>query len=131
MIGLYNNVTMLDAGKQTGTLISASNKLTVVLNSSLSEQKDIWVAIRTIAEDHKTVGATTLAFEGTHADKWSFASLEDDNVFLGWGEPLVIEEEIRNSNKILKIRVKCLENESVMSDVSTSIKITSTIGTVA
>lgn len=133
MIGLYTGVTEEDKGKVTGNLVNSSNKITVTLNSSIQEMKDILVAIRTISEEHKTIGSTTLAFEGVNADKWCFADPTDSRgeTFLGWGEPLVIEEEIRYSNKILKIKVRSLENESVQSDNTVSIKVTGVIGTVA
>ena len=125
MIGLYNNVNQ-DSGALEGTLISASNRLTVTLNSSISEAKDIYVAVRMTTDDRKTIGATTLSFEGNKAARWAWADINDPTGerFLGWGEPLVIEEEIGNSNKILKIRVKSEEGESVQSDISTSIRIT-------
>ena len=125
MIGLYNNVNQ-DSGALEGTLISASNRLTVTLNSSISEAKDIYVAIRMTTDDRKTIGATTLSFEGNKASMWAWADINDPTGerFLGWGEPLVIEEEIGNNNKILKIRVKSEEGESVQSDISTSIRIT-------
>ena len=125
MIGLYNNVNQ-DSGALEGTLISASNRLTVTLNSSISEAKDIYVAVRMTTDDRKTIGATTLSFEGNKAAMWAWADINDPTGerFLGWGEPLVIEEEIGNSNKILKIRVKSEAGESVQSDISTSIRIT-------
>ena len=125
MIGLYNNVNQ-DSGALEGTLISASNRLTVTLNSSISEAKDIYVAIRMTTDDRKTIGATTLSFEGNKAAMWAWADINDPTGerFLGWGEPLVIEEEIGNSNKRLKIRVKSGEGESVESGISTSIRIT-------
>lgn len=128
MIGLYNNVTATDAGKQTGTLISSSNKLTMVLNSTLQEEKETTIAIRTIEAQHKTVGSTTLAFEGTNADKWAFSK---DN--LAWGEygsPLVLESEITNANQIIYVKAKATEGEPAQSDISTVIKVTATIGTV-
>lgn len=128
MIGLYNNVTATDAGKQTGTLISSSNKLTMVLNSTLQEEKETTIAIRTIEAQHKTVGSTTLAFEGTNADKWAFSK---DN--LAWGEygsPLVLEGEITNANQIIYVKAKATEGEPAQSDISTVIKVTATIGTV-
>lgn len=129
MIGLYNNVTANDANKVTGDLIGAGNKLTVVLNSSLQEVKDTPIAIRTIDSNHKTVGSTTLAFEGSNADKWAFS--KDGTDFLGWGAPLTIESEIRNSNQIIYCRTRSLENENAQTDISTQIKVTATIGTIA
>lgn len=132
MIGLYTGVTANDKGQKTGKLISASNKLTVTLNSSIQESKEVLVAIRTISEEHKTIGSTTLAFEGVNADKWAFADPTDESgeKFLGWGEPVAIEEEIRCANQILKIKVRSLEGEHVQSDNSVSIKVTGVIGTV-
>lgn len=129
MIGLYNGVTSTDAGKQTGNLISSSNKLTMVLNSSLQEEKETAIAIRTIEENHKTVGSTVLAFEGTNANKWAFSK---DNIQWGeYGSPLTLEGEIRNSNQIIYVKAKATEGEPAQTDTSVQIKITATIGTVA
>ena len=128
MIGLYNGVTASDAGKKTGNLISTSNKLTLVLNSSLQEEKETPIAIRTIEENHKTVGETLLQFEGANSDKWAFSL--DGESFLGWGLPMTITEEIRNANKIIYVKAKAVEGEPAQSDISTLIKVSSTIGTV-
>ena len=129
MIGLYNGVTSNDSGKLTGNLISSSNKLTMVLNSSLQEEKEVAIAIRTIEENHKTVGSTTLAFEGSNADKWAFSI--DGVQFGAYGSPLTIDEEIRNANKIIYVKGRAVENEKAQTDISTLIKVTATIGTVA
>lgn len=125
MIGLYNNVHQGSTG-QEGTLISASNRLTVTLNSSIEEAKDIYVGVRMTTDDRKTLGATTLAFEGMKAAMWAWYDPTDVNGerLLGWGEPLSIEEEITYDLKVLKIRVKSELNESVQSDLSTNIRIT-------
>lgn len=129
MIGLYNGVTSNDSGKLTGNLINSSNKLTMVLNSSLQEEKEVAIAIRTIEENHKTVGSTTLAFEGSNADKWAFST--DGTQFGAYGSPLTIDEEIRNSNKIIYVKARAVEGENAQTDISTLIKVTATIGTVA
>lgn len=129
MIGLYNGVTASDAGKQTGNLISSSNKLTLVLNSSLQEEKETPIAIRTIEANHKTVGSTTLAFEGTNKDKWAFST--DNSRWGEYGSPLVLEGEITNSNQIIYVKAKAVEGEPAQTDVSVQIKVTATIGTVA
>lgn len=128
MIGLYNGVTASDAGKTTGNLINTNNKLTLVLNSSLQEEKETAIAIRTIEANHKTVGSTTLAFEGTNADKWAFS--KDNSQWGEYGSPLVLEGEITNSNQIIYVKAKAVEGEPAQSDVSTLIKVSSTIGTV-
>lgn len=125
MIGLYNNVHQGSTG-QEGTLISASNRLTVTLNSSIEEAKDIYVGVRMTTDDRKSLGTTTFAFEGTKAAMWAWADPTDETGerFLGWGEPLLLEDEITYDLKVLKIRVKSELGESVQSDISTSIRVT-------
>lgn len=129
MIGLYNNVTANDAGKQTGDLITSSNKLSFILNSSLNEEKSQAVAIRMLDDNHKSVGNITLAFEGSNKDKWAFGL--SDSEFGNFGEPLVLSEELRASNRILYVKAKSVEGEGVSTDVSVSIKITGVVGTIA
>ena len=129
MIGLYNNVTASDSGKQTGNLVTASNKLSFILNSSLNEEKSQAVAIRMLDDNHKSIGDVTLAFEGANKDKWAFSL--DNEAFGNFGEPLVISEEIRAANKILYVKARSVEGEGVSSDVSVTIKITGVVGTIA
>ena len=129
MIGLYNNVTANDAGQQTGNLVTASNKLSFILNSSLNEEKSQAVAIRMLDDNHKSVGDITLAFEGSNKDKWAFSL--DNEAFGNYGEPLVISEELRAANKILYVKARSIEGEGVSTDVSVTIKITGVVGTIA
>ena len=129
MIGLYNNVTANDAGKQTGDLVTASNKLSFILNSSLNEEKSQAIAIRMLDDNHKSVGEITLAFEGSNKDKWAFSL--DNEAFGNYGEPLVISEELRAANKILYVKARGIEGEGVSTDVSVTIKITGVVGTIA
>lgn len=129
MIGLYNNVTANDAGKQTGDLVTASNKLSFILNSSLNEEKSQAIAIRMLDDNHKSVGEITLAFEGSNKDKWAFSL--DNEAFGNYGEPLVISEELRAANKILYVKARSIEGEGVSTDVSVTIKITGVVGTIA
>ena len=114
MIGLYNNVTAEDAGKQTGELVTASNKLSFILNSSLNEEKSQAVSIRMLDDNHKSIGDVTLAFEGANKDKWAFSL--DNEAFGNFGEPLVIDEEIRAANKIIYVKAKAVEGEGVSTD---------------
>lgn len=114
MIGLYNNVTSLDAGKKTGDLVTSSNKLSFILNSSLNEEKSQAIAIRMLDDNHKSIGNITLAFEGTNKDKWAFGTSEE--VFGNYGEPLIISEELRAANKILWVKAKSVEGEGVSTD---------------
>lgn len=126
MIGLYNG--SVQAGDQSGVLIDSANKLTLVLNSSLQEEKEATIAIRTIEAQHKTVGSTTLAFEGTNADKWAFSK---DNIIWGeYGAPLVLDAEINNKNTLLYTKAKAVSGENAQTDTSVQIKVTATIGTV-
>ena len=129
MIGLYNNVTANDAGKQTGDLVTASNKLSFILNSSLNEEKSQAIAIRMLDDNHKSVGEITLAFEGSNKDKWAFSL--DNEAFGNYGEPLVISEELRAANKILYVKARSIEGDGVSTDVSVTIKITGVVGTIA
>lgn len=129
MIGLYNNVTANDAGQQTGNLVTASNKLSFILNSSLNEEKSQAIAIRMLDDNHKSVGDITLAFEGSNKDKWAFSL--DNEAFGNYGEPLVISEELRAANKILYVKARSIEGEGVSTDVSVTIKITGVVGTIA
>ena len=107
MIGLYNNVSTSDSGKKTGDLITASNKLSFILNSSLNEEKHQAVAIRMLDDNHKSIGSTTLVFEGQNKDKWAFGLSEE--AFGNYGEPLVIDEELRAANKIIFVKAKAVE----------------------
>lgn len=129
MIGLYNNVTLTDAGKKTGNLVTSSNKLSFILNSSLNEEKTQAIAIRMLDDNHKSIGNVTLEFEGTNKDKWAFGTSEE--VFGNYGEKLTISEEITASNKILWCKAKSVEGEGVSTDTSVTIKITGVVGTIA
>ena len=126
MIGLYNGT--VNANTQDGKLVTASNKVTFILNSSLNEEKEQKLAIRTLEENHKTVGSTTLSFEGTNKDKWAFSL--DGQAWGNYGESLVIDEEIRNTNKIIYVKARAVEGEGVSTDTSVSIKIAGVIGTI-
>lgn len=129
MIGLYNGVTSTDAGKKTGNLVTSSNKLSFILNSSLNEEKSQAIAIRMLDDNHKSIGNVTLAFEGTNKDKWAFGTSEE--LFGNYGEALTISEEITASNKILYVKAKAVEGEGVSTDTSVTIKITGVVGTIA
>ena len=128
MIGLYNKVTKSDAGSKTGELITASNKLSFILNSSLNEEKTQAVAIRMLDDNHKSIGETTLSFEGANKERWAFGFSEE--AFGNYGEPLVIDEEIRAANKIIYVKAKAIEGEGVSTDTSVSIKIQGVVGTI-
>lgn len=129
MIGLYNGVSASDAGNKKGNLVSASNRVTFILNSTLQEEKTQVLAIRTIEDNHKTVGDVVLALEGANKDKWALSL--DGDVWGDYGQSLTISEEIRNANKIIHIKAKATEGEGASTDISTNIKITATIGTIA
>ena len=107
MIGLYNHVTKEDAGKKTGDLITSSNKLSFILNSSNNEEGTQVCAIRMLDDNHKSIGDVTLSFEGTSKDKWAFGLTEEE--FGNYGEPLVINEELRAANKIIYVKARAIE----------------------
>ena len=127
MIGLYNG--SVEVGNQSGALVSSSNRVTFVLNSSLNEEKEQVLAIRTLEENHKTVGETVVALEGASKAKWALSL--DGETWGNYGESITITEEIRNANKLIYVKAKAVEGEGAATDVSVSIKITATIGTIA
>ena len=127
MIGLYNG--SVEVGNQSGALVSSSNRVTFVLNSSLNEEKEQVLAIRTLEENHKTVGETVVALEGSSKAKWALSL--DGETWGNYGESITITEEIRNANKLIYVKAKAVEGEGAATDVSVSIKITATIGTIA
>ena len=127
MIGLYNG--SVEVGNQSGALVSSSNRVTFVLNSSLNEEKEQVLAIRTLEENHKTVGETVVALEGASKAKWALSL--DGETWGNYGESITIAEEIRNANKLIYVKAKAVEGEGAATDVSVSIKITATIGTIA
>ena len=127
MIGLYNG--SVEVGNQSGALVSSSNRVTFVLNSSLNEEKEQTLAIRTLEENHKTVGETVVALEGSSKAKWALSL--DGETWGNYGESITITEEISNANKLIYVKAKAVEGEGAATDVSVSIKITATIGTIA
>ena len=127
MIGLYNG--SVESGNQSGALVSSSNRVTFVLNSSLNEEKEQTLAIRTLEANHKTVGETVVSLEGSSKAKWALSL--DGEIWGNYGESITITEEIRNANKLIYVKAKAVEGEGAATDVSVSIKITATIGTIS
>lgn len=128
MIGLYNNVTAEDANTKNGNLVNSANKIVFTLNSTLAEEKEQCLAIRTLSDEHKTIGTTTVSLSGETANKWSLSL--DGDTWADWGKSISINKDITNKNTIIYIKAKANENESASSDTSVSVKVACTISPV-
>ena len=73
MIGIYNHVNNQSGGKEEGTLVTASNRVTFTLNSTLQEEKEQVLAIRTLEDIHKTIGDTVISLTGENKNKWALS----------------------------------------------------------
>lgn len=127
MIGIYNGA--VTSGNQSGQLVGDSNKITMVLNSSQNQEDIQTIAIRTTEAQYVTVGDVEISLVGDKANMWCLS--EDEVSWGNWGSKLTLSNpNIGNENKLLYIKAKSVSGEGAMTDLSTSLRVSATIGTV-
>ena len=116
----------VNAGDQSGTVISESNPLFTTVNISTGEEVCVDFAIRS-DNGYASYENTTIAIEGLNKKYWA---LEYNGVKGGWGEPIVIEDQISNVNTIIKAYAKAGADEEPSEDTTVSLRITGLIQSV-
>lgn len=119
-INAYHNDQLISQGDESAPLNVGP------LNASNNEESAAIPVKLQCEAGYKTVGNTTVSFEGASNAKWSVCDTEDGS----YAPTLSISSEISEAGTTIYVKARATEDEAPSNDTSVDIKISTTIAAV-
>ncbi len=117
MIHAYHNDQLISEGDLSNPLVVGP------LNASDNEVSSAIPVVLKCDSGYKTLGNTSVSFEGTTASKWTICKTEAGN----YSSTLSITDEITSTGTTVYVKAKATQEEMPVNDTSVTIKIQTVI----